>query len=92
MASYTNEKKTIVTELIDTYTRDTLDNYVRASIKETATANMNKGASAIEVADAVFDYVDKNFSGNATMAAMSQQMCPKSILMVLRNEIITALK
>ena len=69
MASYTNDKKTIVVELIDAYTKDTLDNYVRASIKEVATTNMNKGASAIEVADAVFDYIDKNFSGSITQAA-----------------------
>ena len=92
MASYTNGKKTIVTELIDTYTKNTLDNYVRASIKEIATATMDKGASATEVADAIFDYITNNFSGNVTMAAACQQICPKSVLMVLRNEIITALK
>lgn len=92
MASYTNDKKTIVVELIDAYTKDTLDNYVRASIKEVATTNMNKGASAIEVADAVFDYIDKNFSGSITMSTLCQQMCPKSILITLRNEIIIALK
>lgn len=92
MASYTNDKKTIVIELIDTYTRDTLDNYVRATVRETAISNMNKGASAIDVADAVFDCINENFSGDATMAAMCKQICPKSVLMVLRNEIITALK
>ena len=92
MVSYTIEKKAIVEGLIDTYTKDTLDNYVRASIKQAGLAKMNEGASAIEVADAIFDYISNNFSGSITMAACCQQMCPKSILLVLRNEIITALK
>lgn len=91
MASYTNAKKTIVEGLIDTYTKDTLDNYVRDTIKKAGIAKMDEGASAIEVADAVFDCVDKNFSGNAYMAAACKQICPKSVLLVLRNEIITAL-
>lgn len=92
MASYTETKKTAVQEIIDKYTADTLDNYVRATIKGAATAKMDEGASAIDVADAVFDCIDKSFSGNETMAAACQQICPKSVLLVLRNEIITALK
>ena len=92
MVSYTNEKKTIVEGLIDTYTKDTLDNYVRATIKQVGIAKMNEGASAIEVADAVFDCIDESFSGNTYMATLCKQICPKSVLLVLRNEIITALK
>lgn len=92
MASYTENKKKAVQELIDKYTQDNLDNYVRATIKEAGVAKMNEGASAIEVADAVFDCIDKNFAGDAYMAAACKQICPKSILLVLRNEIITALK
>lgn len=92
MASYTDTKKTAVQEIIDKYTADTLDNYVRATIKGAATAKMDEGASAIDVADAVFDCIDKNFSGDAHMAVACQQICPKSVLLVLRNEIITALK
>lgn len=92
MASYTDTKKKAVGELIDKYTADTLDNYVRATIKGAATAKMDEGASAIDVADAVFDCIAKNFSGDTHMAAACQQICPKSVLLVLRNEIITALK
>ena len=92
MTSYTEKKKTAVQELIDKYTADTLDNYVRATVKGAATAKMDEGASAIEVADAVFDCIDKNFAGDAYMAAACKQICPRSILLVLRNEIITALK
>ena len=92
MVSYTDEKKMIVKGLIDSYTKDTLDNYVRDAIKEKGITKMNEGASAIEVADAIFDYINENFSSNVYMATSCQQICPKSILLVLRNEIIIALK
>lgn len=92
MASYTDKNKTTVQELIDKYTQDTLDNFVRATIKEAGIAKMNEGASAIEVADAIFDCISKNFAGNSYMAEACKQICPKGILLVLRNEIITALK
>ena len=91
MASYTDTKKKVVEGLIDAYA-ETLDNYARDTVKKAGLAKMNEGASAIDVADAVFDCIDKNFSGNAVMAASCQQICPKSVLLVLRNEIITALK
>lgn len=92
MASYTDAKKTAVKELIDKYTKDTLDNYIRATIKEAGITKMNEGASAIEVADAIFDCINKSYVGNASMAIACNQICPKSILLVLRNEIITVLK
>lgn len=92
MASYTDKKKTTVTELIDKYTQDTLDNYVRATIKEVGITKMNEGASAVDVADAVFDCISDKFTGDFYMAAACKQICPKNVLLVLRNEIITALK
>lgn len=92
MASYTDKNKTTVKELIDKYTKDTLDNFIRATAKEAGIAKMDKGASAIEVADAVFDCINGNFSGDIYMAAACQQICPKNVLLVLRNEIIIALK
>lgn len=92
MASYADTKKKAVQELIDKYTKDTLGNYERETIKNAANAKMNEGASAIEVADAVFDCANKDFSGDVVMAAACRNMCPKSILLVLRNEIISALK
>lgn len=92
MASYTDKKITTVEEIIDKFTQDTLDNYVRATVKSAAKSKMKKGASATEVADAVFDCIDKNFAGDTYMAAACQQICPKAILYVLRNEIINTLK
>lgn len=92
MASYTETLQTAVKEVIDKYTADTLDNFVRATIKDAAMAKMNEGASAIEVADAVFDCMSADFSGNAYMAAACQQICPRSILLVIRQEIIKILK
>lgn len=92
MASYTDAKKITVKDLIDKYTGDTLDNYIRATIKDVAITKMTEGASAIEVADAVFDCIKKDYSGNAYMAAACQQICPTSVLLILRNEIIAGLK
>lgn len=92
MASYTNEKKQIVRDLIDKYTQDALDNYIRDIVKETGIAKMNEGASAIDVADAVFDCINNKFTGDFYMATVCKQICPKNVLLVLRNEIITALK
>ena len=86
MASYTDKKITTVEEIIDKFTQDTLDNYVRTTVKSAAKSKMKEGASATEVADAVFDCIDKNFAGAC------QQICPRTILYVLRNEIINTLK
>ena len=92
MASYADKKIKSVEEIIDKFTQDTLDNYVRATVKSAAKSKMNEGASATEVADAVFDCIDKSFAGDAYMAAACQQVCPKTVLYVLRNEIINTLK
>ena len=92
MASYTDKKIKSVEEIIDKFTQDTLDNYVRATVKSAAKSKMNEGASATEVADAVFDCIDKNFAGNIYMAEACQQVCPRTVLYVLRNEIINVLK
>ena len=92
MASYTDKKITAVEEIIDKFTQGTLDNYVRATVKSAAKSKMKEGASAAEVADAVFDCIDKNFAGDTYMAAACQQVCPRTILYVLRNEIINTLK
>ena len=92
MASYADKKIKSVEEIIDKFTQDTLDNYVRATVKSAAKSKMAEGASATEVADAVFDCIDKNFAGDTYMAAACQQICPRTVLYVLRNEIINTLK
>ena len=92
MASYTTEKQTKVKEIIDKYTGDTLDNYIRATVKDAAVSKMKEGVSAIEVADTVFDCIEKDYCGNDIIALACKQICQKNVLLILRNEIITALK
>ena len=92
MASYTDNKIKAVEEIIDKFAQNTLDNYVRATIKGAAKSKMKEGASATDVADAVFDCINKNFSGDEYMATACQQVFPRSFLYVLRNEIIKAIK
>ena len=92
MASYTESKIKSVEEIIDKFTQDTLDTYVRATVKNAAKSKMKEGASATNVADAVFDCINKNFAGDTYMAAACQQVCPRTVLYVLRNEIINILK
>jgi len=92
MTSYTDTMKKAVQGVIDKYTADTLDNFVRATIKDAGMKKMDEGASAIEVADAVFDCMSADFSGNAYMAAACQQICPRSILLLIRHEIVKTLK
>ena len=92
MASYTDTKIKAVEEIIDKFTQDTLDTYVRMTVKNAAKSKMKEGASATDVADAVFDCIDKNFAGNIYMAEACQQVCPRTVLYVLRNEIINVLK
>ena len=36
--------------------------------------------------------INKNFSGTSTEAAICHQICPKTVLCILRNEIIKKLK
>lgn len=92
MTSYTDEQKKNVEEIIDKYTEDTLGNYERYVIKNVANTKMNEGASVIDVADAVFDCACRDFSGDIFMAASCKNICPKSILLILRNDIISVLK
>ena len=92
MASYTDTKIKTVEEIIDKFTQDTLDTYVRMTVKNAAKSKMKEGASATDVADAVFDCIDKNFAGDIVTAEACKQVCPKAILYVLRNEIIKTIK
>ena len=92
MASYSTNKIQTVEEIIDKFTQDTLDVYARATVKNAAKSKMKEGASAIDVADAVFDCLNKNFSGTSTEAVICHQICPKTVLCILRNEIIKKLK
>lgn len=82
-----------VSELIDKYTEEYLDSYIRATAKEKAgKALKTNGHTPETVADTVFDYIHNNHSGNAVMANICQQICPKPILYLMRNDIIAALK
>jgi hypothetical protein len=91
--TYSEAKASKIEELIDTYTKDTLDSFVRLDIKQKAVSKMKEsGVTEVDVADTVFDYIYKNYSSNETFASMCQQICPKSRLLVLRSDIIKELK
>lgn len=91
MAQKTDAEK--ISELLDNYLGNNMDICTLNSVKEKANEALNtKGHTAQTVADVVFDYVHDNFSGDAAASACCQQVCPKTILYVLRNEIIAALK
>ena len=94
MASYTDTKIKAVEEIIDKFTQNTLDTYVRMTVKNAAKSKMKEGASATDVADAdaVFDCIDKNFAGDVVTAEACKQVCPRAILYVLRNEIIKTIE
>lgn len=83
----------LVSEIIDTYTRQYLDTTIRQGAKDIAKKELSqKGFTGQKVADAVFDYINEGYSGSATMAAICQQVCPKTILYVMRGDIMATLK
>lgn len=91
MAKYNKTNKETVSNLIESYTKDNLDTYIRDIIKKVADEQMDAGKTPQEVADTVYDTIVKNYNGNIIMAAMCNQIIPTSIALVLRNEIIKAI-
>ena len=89
--SYTNDDKNSVVETIESYTDEYLDRYTQADVIKKAKDAMDNNDSAIEVADAVYDYVYANNSDNIVISTAIQQCMPKDILLVLRQEIIKLL-
>ena len=90
--AYTDKKKASVKEVIEQYTNEYLERYTQADVIKKATDAMDANKTAIEVADAVYDYVYANNSDNIVISTALQQCMPKDVLLVLRQEIIKTLK
>lgn len=90
--AYTDQKKASVKEVIEQYTNDYFDRYTQATVVKQAEDAMTANKSAIDVADAVYDYVYTNNCDNIVISTALQQCIPKNILLVLRQEIINILK
>jgi hypothetical protein len=90
--AYTNQKKTSVKEAIERYTNDYLDRYTQADVIKQAEDAMNDSKTAIEVANAVYDYVYANNCSNIVISTALQQCMHKSVLIILRQDIIGILK
>lgn len=86
--AYTNQKKAAVKAAIERYTNDYLERYTQADVIKQADDAMAENKTAIEVANAVYDYIYVNNSDNITISTALQQCMPKYILLVLRQEII----
>ena len=90
--SYTDQKKASVVEAIERFTGEYLERYTQADVIKQATDAMDDNKTAIEVADAVYDYVYANNCDNIVISTALPQCMPKDILLVLRQEIISILK
>ena len=89
--AYSKAKKNSVTQVIEQYTNEYLERYTQADVIKKATDAMDNNATAIQVADAVYDYVYANNSDNIVISTALPQCMPKDILLVLRQEIISIL-
>ena len=89
--AYTEKKKTDVKEAIKLYTDQYFERFTQDDVIKQAMDAMDANKSAIQVADAVYDYVyDKNCD-NVTFSTLLPQCMPKDVLLILRNEIIKVL-
>ena len=89
--AYTNDEKASVKEAIEQYTDDYLDRYTQADVIKQAEDAMTANKTAIEVADAVYDYVYANNCDNVVISTSIQQCMPKDVLIILRQDIISIL-
>lgn len=89
--SYTNKNKTDVENAIKQYTDEYLERFTQDNVIKQATDAMDANKTAIQVADAVYDYVYVNNSDSITISTALQQCMPKDVLLILRNEIINIL-
>ena len=90
--AYSKAKKDSVIEIIEQYTNEYLERYTQADVIKKATDAMDDSKTAIQVADAVYDYVYANNIDNIVISTALQQCMPKDVLLVLRQEIIKTLK
>ena len=89
--AYTDQKKASVQEAIEQYTDEYLERYTQADVIKQADDAMADNKTAIEVADAVYDYIYTNNCDSITISTALQQCMPKDILLILHQEIIKLL-
>ena len=90
--AYTNQKKASVKEAIEQYTDDYLERYTQADVIKQAEDAMTENKTAIQVADAVYDYLYANNKGDIVISTALQQCMPGDVMLLLRQEIISILK
>ena len=89
--AYTNQKKASVKEAIEQYTDDYLERYTQADVIKQAEDAMTENKTAIQVADAVYDYLYANNKGDIVISTALQQCMPGDVMLLLRQEIISIL-
>ena len=90
--AYSKEAKAKVISAIERLTGEHLDRYIQDSIIKVANKAMEEKDSAIQVADAVYDYMYEKVQDNIVIDTACQQCIPKNVTILLRHEIINALK
>jgi hypothetical protein len=90
--AYTDQKKASVKEAIEQYTGDYLERFTQADVIKQANDAMTANKTAIEVADAVYDYLYMNNKADIATSIAVQQCMPGDVMLILRQEIISILK
>ena len=90
--SYTSKQKEDVKDVIAKYTDNYLERYTQDTVIKKAEDAMNDNKTAIQVADAVYDYVYENNKDNILISTALPQCMPGDILLIIRQEIINLLK
>ena len=90
--SYTSKQKEDVKNVIAKYTDNYLERYTQDTVIKKAEDAMNDNKTAIQVADAVYDYVYENNKDNILISTALPQCMPGDILLIIRQEIINLLK
>ena len=90
--SYTSKQKEDVKDVIAKYTDNYLERYTQDTVIKKAEDAMNNNKTAIQVADAVYDYVYENNKDNILISTALPQCMPGDILLIIRQEIINLLK
>jgi hypothetical protein len=90
--SYTSKQKEDVKDVIAKYTDQYLERYTQDTVIKKAEAAMDDNKTAIQVADAVYDYVYENNKDNILISTALPQCMPGDVLLIIRQEIINILK
>ena len=89
--AYTAQNKADVKEAIEQYTDDYLERFTQADVIKQADDAMTANKTAIQVADAVYDYLYANNKGDIVISTALKQCMPGDVMLLLRQEIISIL-